>query len=115
MTAASPQSDGLCVVTPDGCTVTGSAALQGFWTDAQYFALTNGSNRLIEFTDGRIEVLSVPTQHHQTISRFLFLVLYFFVRDIGGKVLYAPLRLRIREPDLLFVTDADDHRCRNDY
>ena len=120
MTAASPQPAGLRVVAPDGCTVADSAALQGFWTQAQYLKLTNWSNRLIEFTDGRIEVLPMPTQQHQAISRFLFLALYSFVRGIGGNVFYAPLRLRIRdskfrEPDLLLVTDADDPRCRNDY
>ena len=42
------------------------------------------------------------------------------MRDIGGEVFYAPLRLRIRdgkfrEPDLLLVRDADDPRCRDDY
>ena len=120
MTATSPQSDGLRVVTPDGCTVADSTALQGFWTQAQYLKLTNQSNRLLEFTDGRIEILPIPTQEHQAISRFLFLALYFFAQGIGGNVFYAPLRLRIRdgkfrEPDLLLVTDADDPRCRNDY
>ena len=120
MTAAFPHSAGLRVVTPDGSTVADSTALTGFWTQAQYLKLTNWSNRLLEFTDGRIEVLPTPTQQHQAISRFLFLALYPFVRDIGGKVFYAPLRLRIREgkfrePDLLLVTDADDPRCRNDY
>ena len=39
MTAASPQSDGLRVVTPDDCTVADSTALQGFWTQAQYLKL----------------------------------------------------------------------------
>ena len=111
MTDASFQCDGLRVVAPDGCTVADSAALQGFWTEAQYLALTNGSNRLLEFTDGHIEVLPVPTRQHQAISQFLFLALYFFVRGIGGNVFYAPLRLRIREgkfrdPDLLLVTDV---------
>ena len=121
MTAASsPQPAGLRVVAPDGCTVADSTALQGFWTQAQYLQLTDWSNRLIEFTDGRIEVLPMPTQEHQAISRFLFLALYSFVQGIGGNVFYAPLRLRIRdgkfrEPDLLLVTDADDPRCRNDY
>ena len=120
MTAASPQPAGLRVVAPDGCTVADSTTLQGFWTQAQYLELTNWSNRLLEFTDGCIEVLPPPTEYHQAISRFLFLALYPFVRSIGGEVFYAPLRLRIRdgkfrEPDLLLVTDADDPRCRNDY
>ena len=120
MTTVSPQPAGLRVVTPDGCTVADSTALAGFWTQAQYLKLTSWSNRLIEFTDGRMEVLPMPTEQHQAISQFLFLALYSFVRGIGGKVFYAPLRLRIREgkfrePDLLLVTDADDPRCRNDY
>ena len=118
--AASPQPAGLRVVAPDGCTVADSTTLQGFWTQAQYLQLTDWSNRLLEFTDGRIEVLPMPTQEHQAISRFLFLALYSFVQSIGGEVFYAPLRLRIRdgkfrEPDLLLVTNADDPRCRNDY
>ena len=120
MTAASPQPAGLCVVAPDGCTVADSTALEGFRTQVQYLELTSWSNRLIEFTDGRIEVLPVPTEQHQAISWFLFLALYSFVRGIDGKVFHAPLRFRIREgkfrePDLLLVTDADDPRCRNDY
>ena len=120
MTAASPQADGLRVATSDDCTVADSAALQGFWTQAQYLKLTNQRNRLLEFTDGRIEILPIPTQEHQAISRFLFLALYFFAQGIGGNVFYAPLCLRIRdgkfrELDMLLVTDADDPRCRNDY
>ena len=118
--AASPQPDGLRLVAPDGCTVADPIELQGFWTEAQYLKLTNWSNRLIEFTDGSIEVLPMPTQKHQAISQFLFLALYSFVQGAGGNVFYAPLRLRIREgkfrePDLLLVTDADDPRCQNDY
>ena len=118
--AAASQPDGLRLVAPDGCTVADPTELQGFWTQAQYLKLTNWSNRLIEFTDGRIEVLPMPTEQHQAISQFLFLALYPFVQSIGGKMFYAPLRLRIREgkfrePDLLLVTDADDPRCRNDY
>jgi hypothetical protein len=39
--------------------------LQGLWTEAQYLTLTNQTNHLIEFTDGVIEVLPVPTDKHQ--------------------------------------------------
>ena len=108
------------VVTPDDRTVADLSALQGFWTQAQYLKLTNHGNRLIEFTDGWLEVLPMPTQRHQAISRFLFLALVTFVHDRGGNVFYAPWRLRIRdgkfrEPDLLLVRDAGDPRCRDDY
>ena len=62
----------------------------------------------------------MPTDRHQAISQFLFLALAPFVGTRGGKVRYAPLRLRIRdgkfrEPDLLLVRDASDPRRRNDY
>ena len=77
--------------------VADSTALQGFRTQTQYLKLTNWSNRPIECTDGRIEVLPMPTREHRAISRFLFPVLYSFVQGIGGNVFYAPLRLRIRE------------------
>ena len=117
---ASEQADGLRVVTADDCTLADLSALQGYWTQAQYLKLTNDGNRLIEFTDGRIEFLPMPTQHHQAISRFLFRALDSLVREIGGEVFYAPLRLRVRdgkfrEPDLLLVRDAGDARCRDDY
>ena len=117
---ASEQTDRLRVVTADDCTLADLSALQGYWTQAQYLRLTNEGNRLIEFTDGCIEFLPMPTQRHQAISRFLFRALDSFVREIGGEAFYAPLRLRIRdgkfrEPDLLLVRDADDPRCRDDY
>ena len=117
---APEQAEGLRVVTRDDCTLADLSALQGYWTQAQYLRLTNEGNRLIEFTDGCIEFLPMPTQRHQAISRFLFRALDSFVRDIGGEAFYAPLRLRIRdgkfrEPDLLLVRDADDPRCRDDY
>ncbi len=117
---ASEQADGLRVVTADDCTLADLSALQGYWTQAQYLKLTNDGNRLIEFTDGRIEFLPMPTQRHQAILRFLFRALDSLVRDLGGEVFFAPLRLRVRdgkfrEPDLLLVHDAKDPRCRDDY
>lgn len=104
----------------DDSTVAELSALQRFWTQEQYLTLTNHCDRLIEFTDGCIEVLPRPTQRHQRILRFLFLALVSIVRDGGGDVFFAPLRLRIRdgkfrEPDLLLVRDAGDPRCRDEY
>ena len=58
MTVASPQSNGLCVVTPT----------------AARWRLHRASG-----------VLSMPVRQRQAISRFLFLALHFFVRGIGGK------------------------------
>lgn len=94
--------------------------LQGHWTEEQYLLLTDQTNRLLEYSDGTIEVLPMPTQEHQDISQFLFLALLAFLQQTGGKVYYAPLRLRIRagkfrEPDLLLVRDANDPRRQNRY
>ncbi|ETX05671.1 MAG: hypothetical protein ETSY2_21595 [Candidatus Entotheonella gemina] len=94
--------------------------VRGLWTPEQYLTLTDYSRRLIEFTDGYIEVLPAPTDRHQVISQVLLLQLFAFVRPLGGTVLFAPLRLRIREgqfrePDLLLVRDADDPHRQNRY
>ncbi len=94
--------------------------LQGHWTEEQYLLLSNQTNRLMEFSDGYIEVLPMPTRRHQAISLFLLLSLLAFVRPRGGAVYYAPLRLRVRpgkfrEPDLLLVTDADDPRAQDEF
>jgi Uma2 family endonuclease len=93
-------------------------ALQGLWTAEQYLKLTDQTNRLIEFADGYVEVLPMPTRQHQAISRLLFLALLVFVQRIGGTIFYAPLRLQVRpntyrEPDLLLLLDASDPRNQN--
>jgi Uma2 family endonuclease len=94
--------------------------LQGRWDEEQYLWLTDHTNRLIEFTDGYIEVLPRPTDNHQAILELLFLVFRTFLQPLGGKVRFAPLRLRIRsrkfrEPDLLLVRSAADPRRQNRY
>jgi Uma2 family endonuclease len=110
----------LRMVWPDEATEIDLEPLQGLWSVEQYLALTNQTNRLIEYTDGIIEVLPMPTDKHQAISLFLLLSLLAFVRPRGGVVFFAPLRLAVRpgkfrEPDLLLLLRADDPRRRNDY
>lgn len=110
----------LRLITADGETIGDSDALQGTWTVEQYLRLTDYSNRLIEFTDGFLEVLPMPTKRHQIISRFLLRALLAFLEPQGGTVFYAPLRLRIRddkfrEPDLIAALDADDPRLQDAY
>ena len=88
---------------------------QGQWSQDDYLWLTDCTSRFIEFTDGRIEVLPMPTDEHQSMLAHLYEVLSAFVRNRGGKVLFAPLRLRIREgkfrePDLVVIRDAGDAR-----
>ena len=92
--------------------------LQGLWTEAQYLVLSNQTSHLIEFTDGDIEVLPMPTRKHQVILALLYELFVGFLRPRGGKVLFAPLRLQVRsnayrEPDLLLLLDANDPRNQN--
>jgi Uma2 family endonuclease len=92
--------------------------LQGHWTEEQYLLLSNQTNRLLEYIDGYIEVLPMPTDKHQVISRLLFFALFAFVQRLGGTVFYAPLRIQVRsgkfrEPDLLVLLDENDPRRQN--
>ncbi len=93
-------------------------SLQGHWTEEQYLLLSNQTNRFLEYTDGYIEVLPMPTDKHQVISRLLFFAFFAFIQRLGGTVLYAPLRLQVRvgkyrEPDLLILRDENDPRRRD--
>ena len=114
------QADGLRIVTADDHALAYLPCSEAFWTEAQYLQLTAHCNRLAEFTDGRIEMLPVPTEHHQNIIAFLYLALVDFLRPLGGKVVFAPLRLRLRagkfrEPDLLVLVDGKDERRQDGY
>ena len=107
-------------VTPGGGESIDQLSLQEPWTEAQYLQLTDRCRRLLEFTDGHLDILPMPTDQHQVIVRFLLLALFPRARELGGTVLFAPLRLRIRdgkfrEPDLLLVLDANDPRRGNDF
>lgn len=93
---------------------------QGQWSEEAYLWLTDHTNRLVEFTDGFLEVLPMPTDRHQTLVQFLFLALLAYIQPLGGKMHFAPLRLRVRErayrePDLLLVRDAADPRRQDRY
>ena len=88
---------------------------QGCWRDDDYLWLTDRCRRLVEFTDGYLEMLPMPTRGHQRILAFLYSAFQAFLNTAGGEVLFAPLRLRIRagkyrEPDLLAMRDARDAR-----
>lgn len=93
---------------------------QGDWTEEEYLDLTDSTNRLIEFTDGYLEFLAMPTKAHQRIARCLFVLLNQFVDAHGlGEVFFAPLRVYIRadkyrEPDIIFepAQKPDDSSTR---
>ena len=91
---------------------------QGGWGDGDYLWVTDHARRLVEFTDGYLEVLPIPSREHQRIVAFLYTVLHAYLRRTGGEVLFASLRLRIRagkfrEPDLVLLRDSEDVRSRD--
>ena len=93
---------------------------QGEWSEDEYLVLTDHRNRLVEYTDGFLEVLPMPTDKHQSVLQFLFLAFFQFEGARGGKIHFAPLRLRIRpgkfrEPDLLLLLSSSDSRRQNRY
>ena len=93
---------------------------QGAWSDDAYLWLTDHTNRLIEFTDGYLEELPMPTSSHQLALAVLFRRFDHYLTPRGGLVLFAALRMRIRagkfrEPDLLLLLDRTDSRFRNRY
>jgi len=92
--------------------------MQGAWNEDEYLALD--TNLLVEFTNGNVEVLPVPTDRHQAMVGFLYVLLAAFAQRVGGIVRMAPLRVRVgpkkyREPDLVFVSAEDDPRRQNPY
>lgn len=94
--------------------------LQGLWTDEQYIRLIEQTKRLIEFTDGVLEVLPMPTSKHQLIIGFLYRVLYALMEQRGGIVTFAALPLQIRpgkyrEPDILLLLDRTDPRFQDSF
>ena len=91
---------------------------QGEWSEDEYLVLTEHRNRLVEYTDGFLEALPMPTDKHQSVLKFLLFAFSAFVESRGGKVQFAPLRLQIRsgkfrEPDLLLLLSAADPRRQN--
>jgi Uma2 family endonuclease len=92
---------------------------QGNWSEQEYLELSG--NRLVEFSGGSIEVLSMPTWTHQRIVRLLFQILSAFVSDrLLGEVIFAPMPVRLwdgkfREPDIAFMAATRRDRITESY
>jgi Uma2 family endonuclease len=108
---------------PDGTEPTWEVAhlfpAQGDWSEEEYLALPG--NRLVECSDGVLEVLPVPTTSHQLLVAYLYgLLLAFATAGDRGTVLFAPLRVRLwrqkfREPDVVFMRKRHADRIGEDY
>src|SRR4051812_41893077 len=92
---------------------------QGQWTEDEYFALE--TNHLVELSNGRLDVLIMPTTWHQLLILFLYKRLDTFVvaRDLGTVAVAAlPVRLwtgKIREPDVLFMHKKHERRIKEQF
>ncbi len=86
---------------------------QGDWSEEEYLELD--TNQLVEYSDGFLEFLPMPTAFHQLILQFLFKALdAFVVANELGTVFIAGYKVRLRarkyrEPDILFIKAA--HRA----
>lgn len=92
---------------------------QGSWSEEEYLALPG--NRLVEFSHGLVEVLSMPSYAHQLVVAWLYELLKAFVaREKLGRVIFAPMRVRLwsgkyREPDIVFMLAANRYRIQQQY
>jgi Uma2 family endonuclease len=87
---------------------------QGCWSEREYLYLD--TEWLVEFSNGFIEFLPLPTLNHQFILQALYEVLKAFVKSRGlGKVVTAGYKVKLweekyRQPDLVFI--LSDHLSR---
>lgn len=87
--------------------------MQGDWSVAEYLDLP--TNRPVEYDNGRLAFLPMPTTLHQIILAFLFKALDAFAGTKFGLVLPAgvPVQLwrgKFRYPDVVFM--RNEHRER---
>src|SRR5438445_6373278 len=87
------------------------------WSEEEYLAFDE--NKLVEFSDGRVEVLDMPTTAHQLLVAFLYgaLLAHSSPKRLG-RPLFAPLKMRLwpgtyREPDIIFMLQENAGRIQN--
>ena len=92
---------------------------QGCWSEEEYFELE--TNQLVEYSDGFLEFLPMPTIFHQLILQYLYEQLKSFVAaNQLGTVVIAGYKIRVcarkyREPDILFISAANRRRIKKQY
>ena len=94
---------------------------QGEWSPDEYLSLTDDIARLVELTDGQLEVLEMPTTSHQQTVLFLISQLSLWCQQHqAGIALMAPIRVQLRpgvfrEPDIVFATQENQRVVVEDY
>jgi Uma2 family endonuclease len=80
---------------------------QGSWSEGDYFELR--TNQLVEYVNGFVEFLPMPTIYHQLILQSIYDELNAFVKARAlGTVVIAGYKVRVRNgkyraPDILFI------------
>jgi Uma2 family endonuclease len=99
---------------------------QGKWTEKAYFELDGiyEGFPLVELSNGRLEVLPMPTQTHQFIAAVFYELLRTFTASHApGVVLFTGLRVRLPEgeaagyryPDVVYMKAENAHRRHDKY
>ncbi len=94
---------------------------QGDWSEEEYLAVAQSSNRLIEFSHGHLEFLEMPNIKHQSLVKLLLRLLDDFVEARKlGLVLSSPLPMwtsegKYREPDILFQFTENHQPWKGEY
>ncbi len=87
-------------------------------TYEEWLVWPGSQGRVTEWVDGEVIVYPMPSELHQDIVGFLYVLLSWYARALGlGKVITAPFEMRLsprrsREPDIVFV--ARGHADRLD-
>ncbi|MCI0682838.1 MAG: Uma2 family endonuclease [Gemmataceae bacterium] len=99
---------------------------QGQWTEDEYLSLEDhyGAHIRVELSEGRLEVLPMPTEPHQLILAFLWKYLERFVElHAPGVVLFSGTRVRLRlrtevkfrEPDVVYMSAKHASRRHKEF
>jgi Uma2 family endonuclease len=99
---------------------------QGDWTEDDYLSLDRicDGPPWVELSNGRVEVLPMPTRTHQFILIFFFELLKAFTAvHAPGIVLLSGMRVRLqkgarakfRDPDVLYMKAEHAHRCQEKF
>jgi Uma2 family endonuclease len=99
---------------------------QGSWSEEDYLALEDhyGSHIRVELSDGRLEVLPMPTEPHQLIIAFLWRSLDAFINlHAPGVTLFSGIRVKLRigkavkfrEPDIVYMKAEHSARRHNEF
>lgn len=91
---------------------------QGTWTVDEYLSLV--TERRVEYVDGCLEFLPVPTKFHQWIAGFLYRHLFSSITDRHlGQVFQAGYRVRVpdrfREPDVVVILNRNAAKAGEQY